>query len=518
MNRPARMAGGLAAAVFVVIAMATLGAAGMPTSSQASCGASSVTGSAPSGLPAAAHPFADLYVEAAARYELGRRGPAVLASIHEIESGFGENQGPSSAGALGQMQFMPATWATYGLDADRDGRADPASAPDAIFTAARYLAASGAPGDWHAAVFAYNHADWYVRGVLEEARRFGQSAGAEAGAASSCASSQGPFDLNRAVRVYEPARDQRVPERFIASGTGPIVVDARIWPNIEWVLGTYGLVLTAGKETGHASHGDGSAIDAVPAEDAGSLAHWADTAGRLASDLGWTPACAQSGVRPSCGLAPAVEFVGYNGYDSHHGDPAHSQSPHIHVSWVSSTHGTAYLTTPEWMLAFAPATPSAASTDGNDRVLVIGDSLTVGDGGELKALLGSRLRIDAATGRASTAGVATLRGTLRSTDDVIVFDLGTNDDPDRPAQLASDLREVRSIVGERCLVIATVNGPAPAGLNRVLSSFAQSDGAVLFDWHLLASSRGLLGAGEIHPDADGYRERALGELEAISSC
>jgi murein DD-endopeptidase MepM/ murein hydrolase activator NlpD len=90
----------------------------------------------------------------------------VLAAINKIESNFGGNMGPSSAGAVGWMQFMPDTWLRWGLDADGDGVADPWDAEDAIFAAARYLAASGGATDIARALFSYNHADWYVREVL----------------------------------------------------------------------------------------------------------------------------------------------------------------------------------------------------------------------------------------------------------------------------------------------------------------------------------------------------------------
>jgi len=106
-----------------------------------------------------------LYARAAAEYGIGGRGVFVLAAINKVETDFGRNVAVSSAGAVGWMQFMPATWAAYGVDADGDGRPDPNTPADAIFAAARYLAASGAPGDWYRAIFAYNHADWYVREV-----------------------------------------------------------------------------------------------------------------------------------------------------------------------------------------------------------------------------------------------------------------------------------------------------------------------------------------------------------------
>jgi murein DD-endopeptidase MepM/ murein hydrolase activator NlpD len=94
----------------------------------------------------------------------------VLAAINKVESNFGENMGPSSAGAVGWMQFMPDTWVRWGTDADGDGIADPWNPIDAIFSAARYLAATGGQTDIQQGVFAYNHAQWYVDEVLQLAQ------------------------------------------------------------------------------------------------------------------------------------------------------------------------------------------------------------------------------------------------------------------------------------------------------------------------------------------------------------
>jgi murein DD-endopeptidase MepM/ murein hydrolase activator NlpD len=98
----------------------------------------------------------------------------VLGAINKIESNFGQNMGPSSAGAVGWMQFMPSTWLRWGTDADGDGIADPWNPADAVYSAARYLAAAGGQTDISRGVFAYNHADWYVREVLDLARVYGQ--------------------------------------------------------------------------------------------------------------------------------------------------------------------------------------------------------------------------------------------------------------------------------------------------------------------------------------------------------
>jgi len=97
----------------------------------------------------------------------------VLASINRIETAFGTNLNVSTAGALGWMQFMPATWKAYGVDANGDGRKDPYNPVDAICAAARYLNASGGETDLPTAIFAYNHADWYVDEVLLYAREYG---------------------------------------------------------------------------------------------------------------------------------------------------------------------------------------------------------------------------------------------------------------------------------------------------------------------------------------------------------
>src|SRR3954464_11179647 len=98
----------------------------------------------------------------------------VLASINKIETAFGTNLNISSAGAEGWMQFIPSTWAAYGVDANDDGRKDPYNPVDAICAAARYLRAAGGDKDIRQAIFSYNHADWYVDEVLLGANQYGK--------------------------------------------------------------------------------------------------------------------------------------------------------------------------------------------------------------------------------------------------------------------------------------------------------------------------------------------------------
>jgi hypothetical protein len=90
----------------------------------------------------------------------------LLAAINWVESDFGRDLSTSSAGAVGWMQFLPSTWKTYGIDATGSGFRDPYNPVDAIFAAARYLAAAGATKNMSAAVYAYNPAGWYVQDVM----------------------------------------------------------------------------------------------------------------------------------------------------------------------------------------------------------------------------------------------------------------------------------------------------------------------------------------------------------------
>lgn len=94
--------------------------------------------------------------------------PELLVAVWKVESGMRWYYcGGSSAGAQGPAQFMPGTFRKYGVDGNGDGRKDICHAEDAIPAAANLLAANGANrGDYRRALFAYNHADWYVNKVL----------------------------------------------------------------------------------------------------------------------------------------------------------------------------------------------------------------------------------------------------------------------------------------------------------------------------------------------------------------
>ncbi len=108
-----------------------------------------------------------IYMQAGARFGVPWE---VLAAINAIESDYGRDLNTSTAGAIGWMQFEPSTWREYGMAVDGHSVPNPYDPRDAIFSAARYLAAAGAAQDLAAAVYAYNHAGWYVDEVLTRAR------------------------------------------------------------------------------------------------------------------------------------------------------------------------------------------------------------------------------------------------------------------------------------------------------------------------------------------------------------
>ncbi len=97
----------------------------------------------------------------------------LLAAINEVETDYGRDLNVSSAGAEGWMQFLPSSWATYGVDANGDGFKDPYNPADAIFAAARYLRAAGAATNLRGAVFSYNHSQAYVDSVMLRAKLLG---------------------------------------------------------------------------------------------------------------------------------------------------------------------------------------------------------------------------------------------------------------------------------------------------------------------------------------------------------
>ncbi len=157
-----------------------------------------------------------LYQAAARRYGLSW---AILAGIGKVECDHGRDPDPSctregavnSAGAGGPMQFLEATWVRYGVDGDGDGRVDRWDPADAINGAANYLRASGAPGDYAEALFAYNHGGWYVTEVEHWAALYASATSPQTPLAAGAAGEGEGAD--RALEGESPT-----PVRFVGGG------------------------------------------------------------------------------------------------------------------------------------------------------------------------------------------------------------------------------------------------------------------------------------------------------------
>ncbi len=147
----------------------------------------------------------------------------MLAAINEIETDYGRNLSVSSAGAVGWMQFLPSTWKTWGVDANGDGVADPYNPADAIFTAARYLHAAGASKNLTQAVFAYNHATWYVQSVLLRAKLIGGMPNSLVGALTGLV--QGHFPVAAPAKYADSAVDKLAGKK-VHSGNAAIAVES----------------------------------------------------------------------------------------------------------------------------------------------------------------------------------------------------------------------------------------------------------------------------------------------------
>ena len=267
------------------------------------------------GMVSAAPNLATIFSAASARYSLGPHGAAILAGLTKVESDFGRNLGPSSAGAVGWTQFMPGTWARFGVDADGDGRRDPASAPDAIFSAARYLRYLGAPDDWRGALFGYNHSQAYVDEVLKAAASLAAPTADTAAVDVACETSTDVAPEGPVRRVYGGGRIVPIP------GMPGELIDERILPDVELLMQRYHVAVSAGyAPTGHKAGGEhplGLAVDLVPGaggswDDVDALARWAEPRQNAPH--------------------PPFRWVGYNG------DAGHGRGDHLHLSWA---HGPA---------------------------------------------------------------------------------------------------------------------------------------------------------------------------------
>ena len=119
------------------------------------------------------------------------------------------------------MQFIPSSWRTYGVDANGDGKKDPYNPVDAIFAAARYLRAAGGDKDIRQAIFAYNHADWYVDSVMLRAKLIGGMPADLVGSLTGL--TEGHFPVAARATYADDLAERQALKRAYGRATPPIV-------------------------------------------------------------------------------------------------------------------------------------------------------------------------------------------------------------------------------------------------------------------------------------------------------
>ena len=183
-------------------------------------------------------------------------------------------------------------------------------------------------------------------------------------------------------------------------------------------------------------------------------------------------------------------------------------------------------TAPALLLALLALAIAAAPAAAAPHVLVVGDSLEELTSPHLgRYLPGVELTVNAVGGYNSFQIFDLFQESYEPSDDVIVFDAGTNDNPEYPEILAGNLAEVAETVGDRCLVVPTihgftVNGVDNTGKNRVVAEFAASrPGTQVPDWATIAVSHPeLMQSDGLHPTEEGADYRAQLIAQGVEGC
>jgi hypothetical protein len=178
------------------------------------------------------------------------------------------------------------------------------------------------------------------------------------------------------------------------------------------------------------------------------------------------------------------------------------------------------------LLTLGATTPAARAAEGSGRVLVVGDSLEELTSPYLQHLLpGVPLTVNAVGGSNSFQIFDLFQESYEPSDSVIVFDAGTNDDPEYPQILAENLQKVVQTAGNRCIVVPTihgftVNGVDNAGKNRVVAEFAASrPGTQTPDWAgFVHTHPQLMQSDNLHPIEAGSEARARMIAAGIDRC
>jgi murein DD-endopeptidase MepM/ murein hydrolase activator NlpD len=208
--------------------------------------------------------------------------------------------------AVGPMQFIPATWAAYGLDGSDDGQADPHNADDATLAAAAYLCAHGAddPATLRAAILAYNNADWYADQVLALAAAYAAGAAVtpEVGGGIVCPVPGAEF-IDSWGYPRSGGRTHKGQDLFAAAGT-PILADGVVIAASDVDRGLGGITVWVRTHDGAAwyfAHNLANAVAVGQPLAAGEVIAWVGNTGNAAS----TPAHTHVQWRPT-GSPPDV--------------------------------------------------------------------------------------------------------------------------------------------------------------------------------------------------------------------
>lgn len=178
------------------------------------------------------------------------------------------------------------------------------------------------------------------------------------------------------------------------------------------------------------------------------------------------------------------------------------------------------------LLALFALAASAGPAGAAPKVLVVGDSLEELTSPYLSRYLpGDELVVNAVGGSNSYQIYDLFQESYEPSDSVIVFDAGTNDNPEYPQILAGNLAKVAAAVGNRCMVVPTihgftVNGVDNTGKNRVVAEFAASrPGTQVPDWAgTVESSPQLLQSDGLHPIPEGAELRAQLIAQGVEGC
>jgi membrane-bound lytic murein transglycosylase B len=236
----------------------------------------------------------------------------LLAAIARVESDFGRNMATSSAGAIGYGQFLPSSWQAFG------GAGNAYDYRDALPAIALYLCRSGLERDPRTALYAYNHADWYVDQVLDLAVRFDRLA---PGAPTPDVLGVGLPQQDAAQMRYAAGRDVRQQSRART-------VDGTVrWLGVPWrgrtpgqpiapaALQTTTLSMLRQAEVGRAEVA--AVSEAATSEDLGGFSNAAWDAGLLAlpeDGSQWTLGELRQHLDRG---QPVVVFVGSRGLPGH---------------------------------------------------------------------------------------------------------------------------------------------------------------------------------------------------------